>query len=77
VPDGRGHHALTERVDIAGGQSIALTAGDVDEAVAGLLTNGLAASDVNGETVPAGFSRIDAFRTGVLSDQDVCLKRFP
>jgi hypothetical protein len=56
---------------------VALTAGDIDEAVSGLLTNGLAAGDVNGETVPAGFSRIDAFRVGVLGDADRCFKRFP
>ncbi len=53
-----------------------LTAGDVDEAVSGILTNGLAASDVNGESVPSGFSRIDAFRVGVLGDEDRCFKRF-
>jgi predicted metalloprotease len=57
--------------------TIALTAGDVDEAVSGILTNGLAASDVNGESVPSGFSRIDAFRVGVLGDEDRCFKRFP
>ncbi len=68
---------LTERVNTPAGNTIALTAGDVDEAVAGLLMNGLAASDVNGETVPAGFSRIDAFRTGVLGDEERCLRRFP
>ena len=51
--------------------------GDVDEAVSGLLTNGLAAGDVNGESVPAGFSRIDAFRVGVLGDVNRCYKRFP
>jgi hypothetical protein len=27
--------------------------------------------------VPAGFSRIDAFRVGVLGDPDRCFKRFP
>lgn len=59
------------------GNTVALTAGDIDEAVSGLLTNGLAASDVNGETVPAGFSRIDAFRAGVLGDEERCVKRFP
>src|SRR5262249_61820261 len=59
------------------GNSIALTAGDVDEAVSGILTNGLAASDVNGESVPSGFSRIDAFRVGVLGTEDRCFKRFP
>ncbi len=68
---------LTQQVNTPDGNTIALTAGDLDEAVAGLLSNGLAASDVNGETIPAGFSRIDAFRTGVLGDQDRCLRRFP
>ncbi|HZQ30889.1 MAG TPA: neutral zinc metallopeptidase [Mycobacterium sp.] len=59
------------------GQTVQLAAGDLDEAVSGMLTNGLAASDVNGESVPSGFSRIDAFRAGVLGDQDRCFKRFP
>jgi hypothetical protein len=36
----------------------------------------LVASDVNGDTVPSGFSRIDAFRVGVLGDADRCFKRF-
>ncbi|BBY84321.1 neutral zinc metallopeptidase [Mycolicibacterium tokaiense] len=69
--------ALTEEVQTPDGNTVALTAGDLDEAVAGLLTNGLAAGDVNGEPVPAGFSRIDAFRVGVLGDQERCLQRFP
>jgi len=68
---------LSDGVNTADGNTVALTAGDLDEAVAGLLTNGLAAGDVNGDTVPAGFSRIDAFRIGVLGDQARCLKRFP
>lgn len=68
---------LSEGVTTPNGGTIALTAGDLDEAVAGLLTNGLAAGDVNGESVPAGFSRIDAYRTGVLGDFDRCLARFP
>ena len=68
---------LAGEVNTPDGNTVALTAGDLDEAVAGLLTNGLVASDVNGETVPAGFSRIDAFRNGVLGDQERCLKRFP
>lgn len=46
-------------------------------AVSGLLTNGLVASDVNGDSVPSGFSRIDAFRVGVLGDTARCIKRFP
>ncbi len=68
---------LSKEVTTPDGNTVALTAGDIDEAVSGLLTNGLVASDVNGESVPAGFSRIDAFRIGVLGDQDRCLKRFP
>lgn len=68
---------MTKDVSTPDGDTIALTAGDVDEAVSGILVNGLAASDVNGESVPSGFSRIDAFRLGVLSDADRCFKRFP
>ena len=68
---------LSREVSTPDGNTVALTAGDLDEAVAGLLTNGLAAGDVNGESVPAGFSRIDAFRAGVRGDEDRCLRRFP
>ncbi|CPW23447.1 Possible lipoprotein peptidase LpqM [Mycobacteroides abscessus] len=53
-----------------------LGAGDLDEAVSGLLTNGMVASDVNGVTIPAGFSRIDAFRDGVAGTTDRCLTRY-
>jgi predicted metalloprotease len=58
------------------GLALILTAGDLDEAVAGLLTNGLVASNVNGETVPAGFTRIVAFRSGLAGDEDLCHARF-
>ncbi len=68
---------MSEEVTTPDGETIALTAGDVDEAVSGILTNGLVASDVNGESVPSGFSRIDAFRLGVLTDVERCFKRFP
>lgn len=67
---------LSKTVTTPDGDTVALTAGDIDEAVSGLLTNGLAAGDVNGDTVPAGFSRIDAFRVGVLGDEERCYKRF-
>ncbi|MEH3129689.1 MAG: neutral zinc metallopeptidase [Mycolicibacterium neoaurum] len=67
---------LVKEVNTPDGDTIALTAGDVDEAVSGILLNGLVASDVNGESVPSGFSRIDAFRVGVLGDTDRCFKRF-
>ncbi|MGB3010042.1 MAG: neutral zinc metallopeptidase [Mycobacterium sp.] len=68
---------LSSTVTTADGNTVALSAGDIDEAISGLLTNGLVAGDVNGESVPAGFSRIDAFRVGVLGDEDRCIKRFP
>ncbi len=68
---------MSEPVTVSDGNTIALTAGDLDEAVSGILTNGLVAGDVNGESVPSGFSRIDAFRTGVLGDEDRCFKRYP
>ncbi|MEI6253755.1 MAG: neutral zinc metallopeptidase [Mycobacteriaceae bacterium] len=68
---------LSKTITTSDGNTVALTAGDIDEAVSGLLTNGLAAGDVNGESVPAGFSRIDAFRVGVLGDEERCYKRFP
>jgi len=67
---------MTDEISTPSGTTIKLTAGDVDEAVSGLLVNGLVASDVNGDSVPSGFSRIDAFRVGVLGDEDRCFGRF-
>jgi predicted metalloprotease len=58
--------------------AVSLTAPDIDQAVAGLLTNGLAASDADGMTVPAGFNRISAFRIGLTSPSpDRCYAEFP
>lgn len=53
-----------------------LSPGDLDEAVSGLLSDGLTASDINGVTLPSGFSRVDAFRSGVLGGQDACNARY-
>jgi predicted metalloprotease len=58
------------------GNQLILGAGDLDEAVSGLLTNGVVATDVNGTPVPSGFTRILAFRTGLLGDADNCYQRF-
>ncbi len=63
-------------VALPSGRTLVLTVGDLDEAISGLLTNHLAASDVNGDTVPAGFTRIFAFRSGLVSDADQCYRRF-
>ncbi len=58
------------------GNQLILGAGDLDEAVSGLLTNGVVGTDVNGTPVPSGFTRILAFRTGLLGDADECYQRF-
>ncbi|WP_442239012.1 metallopeptidase [Rhodococcus sp. TAF43] len=57
-------------------RTVWLSPGDLDEAISGLLSDGLAASDVDGNTVPSGFSRVDAFRTGVLGGQQTCDGRY-
>ncbi|CDO23931.1 MULTISPECIES: peptidase [Mycolicibacterium] len=59
------------------GGDLVLSPGDADEAIAGLLTNGLAASDVNGTLLPAGFTRILAYRSGLQGNDDQCYQRFP
>jgi hypothetical protein len=51
---GVAHRKMPQAVELPSGQSFGMTAGDLDEAVAGLLTNRIVASDVNGATVPAG-----------------------
>ncbi|MGH3969405.1 MAG: peptidase, partial [Mycobacterium sp.] len=56
---------------------LTLTAGDLDEAVAGLLVNRMVASDADGTSVPAGFTRISAFRGGVAGNIDACYSRYP
>jgi hypothetical protein len=58
------------------GNQLVLGAGDLDEAVSGLLTNPIVATDVNGTPVPSGFTRILAFRTGLLGNADGCYQRF-
>jgi predicted metalloprotease len=68
---------MAEPVDLPSGKSLVLSAGDVDEAISGLLTNGLVASDTNGKSVPAGFTRILAYRSGLVGDADGCYQRFP
>lgn len=55
---------------------ITVAAGDLDEAVSGLLSDGAAASDITGHSVPSGFSRVDAFRVGVLQGRNACGTRY-
>jgi predicted metalloprotease len=68
---------MAQQIDVPSGKTLVLTAGDVDKAISGLLTNGLVASDTNGKTVPAGFTRITAYRSGLLGEIDQCYQRFP
>jgi predicted metalloprotease len=68
---------MAESITLPSGGGLVLGGGDLDEAITGLLLNGLAASDVNGNTVPAGFTRILAYRSGLHSDTDQCFQRFP
>jgi predicted metalloprotease len=71
------HRKMAEPIDLPSGQQLLLTAGDLDEAVSGLLTNRMVASDADGVSVPAGFTRIAAFRGGVLGEMDGCYSRYP
>jgi len=71
------HRKMAEPIDLSSGKQLVLTAGDLDEAVAGLLTNHMVASDADGISVPAGFTRIAAFRGGVAGDMDGCYARYP
>lgn len=74
---GVAHRKMAVPIDLPSGQQLVLTAGDLDEAVSGLLTNRMVASDADGVSVPAGFTRIAAFRAGVGGDMDACYARYP
>ncbi|MFI6869307.1 metallopeptidase [Nocardia sp. NPDC050406] len=58
------------------GATVRLSADDLDEAVSGLLSDGMAASDVDGKTVSSGYLRLEAFRTGVLDGEAACLRTY-
>lgn len=58
------------------GSDFKLAPGDLDKAISGLLTDGLAASDSDGISVPSGFSRIEAFRWGVQHGLASCAARY-
>jgi predicted metalloprotease len=71
------HRKMAEPIDTPSQKQLVLTAGDLDEAVSGLLTNHVVASDADGVSVPAGFTRIAAFRGGVTGNMDACYSRYP
>jgi hypothetical protein len=66
---------MAEPVQVPSGKQLVLTAGDLDKALIGLLINHVAASDVDGEHIPAGFTGALAFRGGVLNNIDECFTR--
>ena len=70
------HRKMAEPIAIPSGKQLMLSAGDLDKAVSGLLTNHMVASDADGVTVPAGFTRIAAFRAGVAGNADACYSRY-
>jgi predicted metalloprotease len=72
---GAAQRNMAQVVSVPSGKQLVLTAGDLDKAIIGLLMNGVAASDVNGEHMPAGFTRALAFRGGVLDNIDQCFQR--
>jgi hypothetical protein len=72
---GAGQRNMAQPVSVPSGKQLVLTAGDLDKALIGLLMNGVAASDVNGANMPAGFTRVLAFRGGVLDNIDQCFQR--
>jgi predicted metalloprotease len=74
---GYAHRQMAEPIDLPSHKQLMLTAGDLDKAVSGLLTNHMVASDADGATVPAGFTRIAAFRSGVVGNMDACYTRYP
>jgi predicted metalloprotease len=71
------HRKMAEPIELPSQKQLVLTAGDLDEAVSGLLTNHVVASDADGTSVPAGFTRISAFRGGVTGNMDACYSRYP
>jgi predicted metalloprotease len=68
--------AMADPIDLPSGNSLQLAAGDIDEVVGGLLTNGLVAGTVDGLTVPAGFTRIEAFRAGLAGSEQACHQQY-
>lgn len=59
-----------------GGNAINTSPGDLDEAVAELLSNGLIAADVNGRSVKSSFARVEALRIGFLQGTGPCTQQF-
>jgi hypothetical protein len=58
------------------GVQLRLSAGDLDEAISDLLRPDSLVADVNGKRVDAGFTRVEAMRTGYLQGSTPCSELF-
>jgi predicted metalloprotease len=68
---------IRHRIQDGPQQQLLLGPGDLDEAVAELLSpTSLIAADVNGNRVPAGFARVAAFQVGFLQGSKLCTTQF-
>lgn len=69
--------AWAEATNRLEGTDLRLSAGDLDEAISDLLRpDSLVAADVNGKRVEAGFTRVEAMRTGYLQGSAPCSKQY-
>lgn len=71
------HRKMAEPIELSSQKQLLLTAGDLDEAVAGLLTNHLVASDADGTSVPAGFTRIAGVAGVHVAGHAAAERRYP
>lgn len=68
---------IRHRISDGPTEQLLLGPGDLDEAVAELLTpTSLIAADVHGNRVPAGFARVSSFQDGFLQGSTVCTSQF-
>jgi predicted metalloprotease len=72
---GAAQRHMAEPIEVPSKKKLVLTGGDLDKALIGLFRNTVAASDVNGEHIPSGFTAAMAFRGGVLNNIDECFNR--
>jgi len=70
--------AATTKIQAQGKAQLRLSAGDLDEAISDLLRpDSLVAADVDGNRVDAGFTRVEAMRTGYLQGSAPCSTQYP
>jgi predicted metalloprotease len=68
---------IRHRISDGPTEQLLLGPGDLDEAVAELLSpTSLIAADVHGDRVPAGFARVSSFQDGFLQGSTVCTSQF-